>query len=294
MATIWRRACVACTRSKRQCTKSVPACRRCQDKGIPCEYPPPRRALLDAGAAPATPSPSTADGPANPPPATNTNTSSNDPGPSSLDFPPLQLSQSDLVDDTGCRPAVLTDSPQCGLADDDANALPGSWFLAPESWVADYTLPPNQPATEQHCMLQRFTNCVRSWLWRWVTEGSSPLHHRFLYREKMPRYVQDAYTAVSMYHAAAARGGGGTADARATAIRVLDDRVTQLLEDQALEASLSCAAGREMDVFDHLSRVQALLTYQTIRLLDGDVCGILSSLVSSPFNSQTRYPRNRR
>ncbi|KAI0387934.1 hypothetical protein F5Y04DRAFT_241344 [Hypomontagnella monticulosa] len=275
MATIWRRACVGCTKSKRQCTKSVPACRRCQDRGIPCEYPPPRRTLLSAGAAPATPSPSTPEVPANPPPAGNANasTSSNDAG---LDFPPLQLSQSDLGGgNLRCRPAVVPDSPHCGFDDNDPDsantALPVSWFLAPESWIADYTLPPNQPGTEQLLMLQRFTDSVQRWLRQWVTEGSSPLHHRFLYRQKMPRYVQDAYTAVSMYHAAAARESGGSADARATAIRVMDDRVTQLLEDQALEASLCRVSGREMDVFDHLSRVQALLTYQTIRLLDGDI-----------------------
>ncbi|KAI0840691.1 hypothetical protein F5Y06DRAFT_261545 [Hypoxylon sp. FL0890] len=255
MATIWRRACTNCTKSKRQCTKGVPACRRCVDRGIPCVYPPARR-IVHAETAES----------ANPPPVTHRAGGSNDAGAGDLNFPPLQLTPADLGGGIGDQP-LLTDSPQPSL-DDTATAVSGdTWFLTPESWIADYTLPPNQPTAVQDSMLQRFTDGVQSWLKRWVTEGSSPLHHRHLYREKMPRYVQDAYTAVTMYHTSAARDSDANAEARATALRILDDRVVQLLEDQALETSL----GKETDIFDHLSRVQALLTYQTIRLFDGDV-----------------------
>ncbi|KAI1134363.1 hypothetical protein F5Y05DRAFT_233800 [Hypoxylon sp. FL0543] len=255
MATVWRRACTNCTKSKRQCTKGVPACRRCVDRGIPCVYPPARR-IAHAEAAE----------PTNPPPVTHGAGGSNAAGAGHLNFPPVQLTPADLGGAIGGQP-LLTESPQPSL-DDTASAASGdSWFLTPESWIADYTLPPNQPAAVQDSMLQRFIDGVQSWLKRWVTEGSSPLHHRHLYREKMPRYVQDAYTAVTMYHTSAARDSSANAEARATALRILDDRVVQLLQDQALETSL----GKEADIFDHMSRVQALLTYQTIRLFDGDV-----------------------
>lgn len=118
-----------------------------------------------------------------------------------------------------------------------------------------------QPQLVQYDSLQRFVDCIQSWLRQWVTAGSSPLHHWYLYKETMPRHVQDAYTAITMY---AAR----TPETQPTVSRVLDDRATQLLQDQALETTMS---GRQMDVFDHLSRVQSLLVYQSIRLFDGDV-----------------------
>ncbi|KAI1416793.1 hypothetical protein F5Y13DRAFT_100643 [Hypoxylon sp. FL1857] len=255
MATIWRRACMDCTKSKRQCTKAVPACRRCVDKGIPCVYPPARRIVHAETAESASPRQ-----------VTHRAGGSNDAGAGDLNFPPLQLTPADLGGGIGGQP-LLTDSPQPSLDDTASTASGDTWFLTPESWIADYTLPPNQPTAVQDMMLQRFIDGVQSWLKRWTVEGSSPLHHRHLYREKMPRYVQDAYTAVTMYHTSAARDSSANAEARATALRVFDDRVVQLLQDQALETSL----GKQMDIFDHLSRVQALLTYQTIRLFDGDV-----------------------
>ncbi|OTA59113.1 hypothetical protein K449DRAFT_385146 [Hypoxylon sp. EC38] len=255
MATVWRRACTNCTKSKRQCTKAAPACRRCVDKGIPCVYPPARR-IVHAGTVES----------ANPPPVTHGAEGSSDADAGHLNFPHLQLTPANLGGGIGGQP-LLTDSPQPSHDDTATTASGDTWFLTPESWIADYTLPPSQPTAVQDMMLQRFIDGVQSWMKRWTTEGSSPLHHRHLYREKMPRYVQDAYTAVTMYHTSAARDSNANAEARATALRVLDDRVVQLLQDQALETSL----GKEMDIFDHMSRVQALLTYQTIRLFDGDI-----------------------
>ncbi|OTB06422.1 hypothetical protein M426DRAFT_318833 [Hypoxylon sp. CI-4A] len=176
-----------------------------------------------------------------------------------------QLTQADVTD--AATGATL---PQ--LLFDDANVANGvteePWFLTPESWIADYHAPPEQPDMVQEEVLHRFVDKVRGWLRRWGSEGSSPLHHRYLYRERMPRPVQDAYSAVSMYHASVS---SGSVDVRITAAQVLEDRVSQLLEDQALESSLLAAGGKEMHIFDQLSRVQALLTYQTIRLFDGDV-----------------------
>ncbi|KAI1103982.1 hypothetical protein F4804DRAFT_308724 [Jackrogersella minutella] len=261
MATIWRRACAGCTKSKRQCTKAYPACRRCADKGIQCVYSPPRR-IIHADAAPVASSSSTAIPPADASPVTH-NSASNDAGSGDLDFAAMELTPAELTPAELLRGATGCRAPSPQPAFDDAGAVSsGTWFLAPESWVAEYTLPPSQRRPVHDYVLRHFVDSVQSWLKRWVTEGSSPLHHRQLYLEKMPRHIQDAHSAIAMYHMATA-----STDARATASRVLDDRVTQLLEAQALDASL----GREPAVFDHLGRVQALLAYQTIRLFDGDV-----------------------
>ncbi|KAI0889123.1 uncharacterized protein GGS22DRAFT_67566 [Annulohypoxylon maeteangense] len=283
MASPWRRACTSCTKSKRQCTKGLPVCRRCADKRIPCIYPPARRIVHAETDMMASASSSVADAPADAPSVSQSG--GNDADSCDLGFPPLSLTPAEVAGRAiGCRaaaPAPIAAAGPQPQAPPDATSS-DTWFLTPESWFADFTPPPVQSAAVMDGVIRRFIESVQSWLRRWVTEGSSPLHHRNLYREKMPRHIQDAYTAIAMYHTlppsnshnhshghnhSQRTSSTASADARATATRILDDRATQLLEDQALSLSL----GKNPDIFDHLSRVQALLAYQTIRLFDGDV-----------------------
>ncbi|KAI1450425.1 hypothetical protein F5Y02DRAFT_368760 [Annulohypoxylon stygium] len=284
MASVWRRACTNCTKAKRQCTKGLPMCRRCADKRIPCVYPPARRMVRAeteaamASALSALPSDGNASADA---PLMSQNEGHNAVS-GDLGFPPLTLTPAEIAGSAvRCRAATpppmrIAEEPQSHPQPlPDATPSSDDWFLTPESWSADFTPPPDQPAAVMDGVIRRFVESVQDWLRRWVTEGSSPLHHRHLYRDKMPRHVQDAYTAIAMYHTLPPntpnpnfqRKPSTTNDARVTAHRILDDRVTQLLEDQALSSSL----GQTPDIFDHLSRVQALLAYQTIRLFDGDV-----------------------
>ncbi|RYP32951.1 hypothetical protein DL767_004967 [Monosporascus sp. MG133] len=137
-----------------------------------------------------------------------------------------------------------------------------TWFHFPESWIADHSLPPDLPSSYVETNLNCFIDYVQKWHRQWVTEGQSPLHHHRLYRyfKKVPRCVQDAYTGMSMYVAKNSKTEDITR-------QIIDDRVTQLLQEQAIETSL----GSALDLFAHLSRVHALLTYQVIRLFDGDI-----------------------
>jgi hypothetical protein len=86
----------------------------------------------------------------------------------------------------------------------------------------------------------------------------------------MPRHVQDAYTTVLSYMAK-------TSKTKDTISRIIQDRLAQLIEDQTLDV---CAP---RDIFSHLSRVQALLTYQTICLFDGD--GNMTSLAEAHMST---------
>lgn len=142
-------------------------------------------------------------------------------------------------------------------------SLRGAWFLAPESWSPEFTEPPTS-LRETQKSLKQFIEQVQSWMRQWVTNGHSPIHHPELYALSMPRHIQDAYTAMAMYKSK-------THDNEITVHRILEDRVSQLLQDQAVEASLGNASGDGLSVFDHLSRVQSLLCYQIIRLYDGDI-----------------------
>ncbi|KAI0458785.1 hypothetical protein F5B21DRAFT_459423 [Xylaria acuta] len=269
--TAWRRACVTCTKAKRQCSKQVPRCRRCLDKGLLCTYPPPRRPEPSAAAGVGETSrslhlPSAAlhlDGGsagAAPEDVANHLDVSEDPA-----FAFLQMTEADF-DGLALPPE---DRPSGGSqqtpAPSDALASPrGPWFLAPESWATMYTEPPPVALRETERSLKRYIEQVQLCMRQWVTEGHSPLHHRELHSFHMPRHTQDAYTAMTMYMSK-------TCETEATVHRILEDRVSQLLQDQAVEASLGNASGDGLSIFNRLSRVQSLLCYQLIRLFDGDI-----------------------
>lgn len=140
------------------------------------------------------------------------------------------------------------------------NLFKDAWFLTPESFTEDHSIPqPNAaPIADSH--LKYFIGCVQNWLGDWITEGRSPLHHIRLYRLGMPRHVQDAYTTVALYMARNPK----TED---VSFQIISDRAAQLVDDQALQ-DIVCDS---RDMFGHLSRVQGLLTYQVIRLFDGNI-----------------------
>ncbi|KAI0525854.1 hypothetical protein F5B22DRAFT_256519 [Xylaria bambusicola] len=268
--TPWRRACVACSRAKRQCTKQVPRCRRCVEKGLHCAYLPPRRPELSPTTAGAEWPPLHSDDTALrldgsllaasdvPNPLTM-------PGGSAFEF--IQMAEADLEGlelptDFGpsrrSQPIIPSDNGQVSLRD--------VWFLAPETWIAEFTEPPPTTLRETEKSLKQYIESVQSWMRQWVTEGHSPLHHRELYSFHMPRHTQDAYTAMATYM-------GKTQGNQATVRQILEDRVSQLLQDQVVAASLGTEAsnGSGLSIFAHVSRVQSLLCYQLIRLYDGDI-----------------------
>ncbi|KAI3332201.1 hypothetical protein HD806DRAFT_518988 [Xylariaceae sp. AK1471] len=267
--TAWRRACVTCTKAKRQCTKQVPRCRRCLDKGLPCTYLPPRRPHLSAAAendetlvyhdSTALPiEEGLVTGSAN---AANLLDVSGDFSFSFLQMTETELESLQLPTDAGPSGGL----PQTmALSDALVSLRDAFWFLAPESWAAEFHEPASSTLETERSMKQ-YIEHVQSWMRKWVTEGHSPLHHRELYSFHMPRHIQDAYTAMNMYM-------GKTRGTEATVYRILEDRVSQLLQDQAVKASLSSGGEDRMSIFDRLSRVQALLCYQIIRLFDGDIC----------------------
>lgn len=289
---VWRRACMACAKSKRQCTKQVPTCRRCARKGIWCKYAPARRAPSGPAASAAANTVGKYDGtlaaaggstsllPMDTAATSTTATSGQAysiPAITQADFdnppPPPPVPPQPFGGDPSSRPSYPPTTP---------NAF---WFLSPETWIADHAVPCDAPTTLDGAHLQHFLADLQRWHRQWVTEGRSPLHHARLYRyhrTTMPRCVQDAYTALAALHTAA-KGSPAEALAR----QIVDDRVTQLLQEQALETSLadsssspttttsssgsSSSSSSSRDPFAHLSRVHALLAYQVVRLLDGDI-----------------------
>ncbi|KAI0206400.1 hypothetical protein F4808DRAFT_118499 [Astrocystis sublimbata] len=252
----WRKACLACTKAKRHCSKELPLCRRCLGKRLPCTYPPPRRSEMFHPS-------STALG--NDPVTAPIDVMANLDEPEDSVFACSQIMEADFEglalptvepSSGASAPASLSSDLSVGLAD--------FWFLAPESWTTEPAEQPTALSRDIERALKQYIKEVQSWMRQWVTEGSSPLHHRELYSFHMPRHTQDAYTAMTMYM-------NRTDDTEATVHRILEDRVSQLLQDQEIEASLNLAGDGGMSIFNRLSRVQSLLCYQLIRLYDGDI-----------------------
>jgi len=111
--------------------------------------------------------------------------------------------------------------------------------------------------------LKRLIRRIHRWLAEWVEKGSNPFIHSRLYRNRFPRCVQDAYTALSCYlHK--------TASNEKTVFRIIEDRAKQLLAEHgipsvdSLQENISMSSAT-LDPLEHIARVQALLVY------DGDI-----------------------
>ena len=237
----WRKkACVACTASKRQCDKQEPACRRCRSKGRPCQYPLVRQICLPIEDA------SEAD-------EARASGTVSDVSLAEIDFlaPSLGDCQvpNPLFDAVGAL--VVGANTEC------------AWFLSEATWGVMHGAPEGSEFVDTD-VLQRFVADVQSWFRQWVTDGCNPFIHAQLYRQRMPRSVRDAYTSLTAYLAKNA------ANERMT-LQVVQDNAESLLREQQPDDNDDDAAAARLDTLDHVARVQALLVYQAIRLFDGDI-----------------------
>lgn len=137
------------------------------------------------------------------------------------------------------------------------------WFMAPETWeevlVTHGELPLEWTPPYASIALKRFLKGLRHRLNQWVSAGGTNFIHKHLYSFRNPRCIQDAQTALALYLAR-------TDENEEAVFRTLDDRARQLLEDEEAHKDPG-----SLDVFGHLARVHALMTYQVIGLLDGDI-----------------------
>lgn len=247
--TIERKACHACARAKRKCERQIPACSRCQSKHTRCDYP---------SAAYYEPLGGTQ--------AHHRQVAlSEEPlahlffGPSEDIMPVDDLLSGDLGTIIG-NPSSIEPNPRPQLS----NPLP--WYLENESWDIDHQ-PSRTAGPFCAVVLGSYIDSIKEWLTRWVETGACPFVHHRTYTHHIPRCVQDAYTALSAYQ-------NMKASNKAIITAVLEQRIKQLLADQPRPAP---GAGSDEDAwaalnpFEHLARVHALLTYQTVCLYDGDI-----------------------
>ncbi|KAF5563658.1 alcohol dehydrogenase [Fusarium napiforme] len=98
---------------------------------------------------------------------------------------------------------------------------------------------------------------TRDWLGDWTRSGSNVFVHHELYRSSLPDCISDAFTALSSYLSR-------TPETSEMVLRVAEQKAERLLVSESDKSTSG-------DILNSLSRVQALLAYCTIRLLDGDL-----------------------
>lgn len=238
-----RKACIQCTRSKRKCDKTTPACKRCIERDDACEYDSfPRR----------------------PPPVEDSSTASTSPF-DTQSWDTLSLSPPSLSE---TFPSLLPSLSPPQLPISTPNT-PHAWFLAPPTFTLQHGLPPPPPFLPTGvgaAALPHFISTLQSWLLRWSTTLHCPLIHRHAFAQPLPTTtsslppaIQDALTTLMAYHAA-------TPATKPTVLEILTDRAERLVASQA-----AAVVVLPLDVRDHLARTLALLVYQVIGLFDGDV-----------------------
>ncbi|SCO21154.1 uncharacterized protein FFE2_14880 [Fusarium fujikuroi] len=230
------KACKACQSSKRKCTKQQPKCRRCDLRGLDCLYEPlPNTFVYQAT--------QNCGGQASP----------------LADLPEPQLLQSGQDDswselvDIGVDSHMNHQSTPGTISLED---LKLAWFLVPESW----RVVPVRESNRAHLttdMIRGLLYQTRDWLEDWTKSGSNVFVHHEIYKNSLPDCISDAFTVLYSYFSR-------TPETSEMVLRIAEQKAERLLVSEGNRNT----AG---DILSSLSRVQALLVYCTIRLLDGDL-----------------------
>lgn len=134
------------------------------------------------------------------------------------------------------------------------------WFLMPETWVVSHRGAISNGMRVPIDVLKEYNTIIQSWLERWVNSGACPMIHSHLYKGKFPSCVQAAYTTLTSYiHR--------TPENTDIVLRIIQDRVNELVqENHKVNGGKS-----DTSLFEKLSNLHALIIYQVIGLLDGDI-----------------------
>ncbi|TVY61865.1 Transcription factor gsfR2 [Fusarium oxysporum f. sp. cubense] len=233
-----RKSCTACTKAKRRCDFALPACLRCSQRQISCQYPTRtiRGQLTPQSESPETVSPCLL---------------SNEPSPEVSGSFPISGS---IIEDFN---AIISriDASSNGL---DTFDLPLE-DVALE--LAQQPLTLTGPSTQDfgnvsaHILnrLQWAVDEIKEAPKKMVLENQTPWCHPLLYKDAMPRSMQDAHSSCALYMAKNRINSP-------IIFRSIESRVNDLLSAPPPITPLDC-----------LAHTQALILYQIIRLYDGDI-----------------------
>jgi hypothetical protein len=257
-------ACISCARSKRKCGRQMPSCSRCVKTKRPCSYP-------SSGSRVASTSRLSLSDALRSPISRGDNlllhrvvgdTSSNITDPNLEDD--LTLDSALPVMDVD----LTTPSPLMRMS--DAPATKADWFLAPETWTITHRIDHPDDGPVGNVPIKKYMAVLQTWFDRWATTGSCPFIHVHLYRTNFPACVQVAYTTLASYtHRTIANTD--------IILRIVEERSTDLLRENGAVLNVvgsdewADEEEKQVDLFAQLARLHALLVYQIIGLVDGDI-----------------------
>jgi hypothetical protein len=244
------RACRKCSMAKRRCGKQTPQCLRCRRRGFHCTYPPVKQ----------------------------------------TSFVPcrgddrISAEQQDIVLHTASQFSAYTPISQSRGIDDlrpitgfDVHEISNNpthsqslsvWFTSPETWKVDHLLPVGKNTSTIQDLKRQITT-IQQWLAQWVEKGSNPFIHPRLYRNRLPKSIQDAYASLACYVQKRESN-------EHIVLQIIRERSKQLLAEHGFPSagSLTGTTSRNsaaLDPLEHVARVQALLIYQVVGLYDADI-----------------------
>ena len=250
IAAVGTKACRTCARAKRKCGKELLECARCQQKGVKCTYPPDKPScfvLLQEDADPLEPCKTSGRG----------NSSLSAPAEATYIRQPgdAVLSRCQAV-----QPYAVRDT-----------CISPIWFNLPYTWdIKPWPRDAIHSCTRRKIKL--LVSQIQQWFAEWISTGSNPFIHSHLYRNDLPRCVQDAYSTLSTYL-------NRTPDNEHMVFQILKTRLTELLADfggphtkvvDTATLRQSPSNPSSSDTLNHLARVQALSTYLILMLFNAD------------------------
>jgi hypothetical protein len=144
------------------------------------------------------------------------------------------------------------------------------WFLGPGTWNVTHTQMESTAGRVSKAAMKRYISLLQTWFECWITTGSNPFIHASLYSASFPACVQVAYATLASYvHR--------TPTNTDTVIQIVEDRSNDLLRANGAVLDNFDAAEwvdreeEDVDLFAQLTRLHALMVYQIIGLLDGDI-----------------------
>ncbi|KAL7945810.1 hypothetical protein V8C42DRAFT_44733 [Trichoderma barbatum] len=251
----WRKACLPCAHAKRRCDKHLPACQRCAEKKVSCQYPSGRPYARRSVQMPTT-------------------AESSGPGPlHSLRHPgaeqtatPGHLEASTDSSETGTDEELPTLDLGCP-GSNDTQVANSSWFLQIDTWTI-YPLDVahhNENSSARMSDLTQFIQTIRKWLFQWVRDAHCPFLHRQLYSDSgLPTCLQNAFAAVVLYESKNDK-------TEEIVMGIIEEKANTVLNEPSFVRDSGASAPPSLGTAEQLARVQALSIYQIIRLFDGDI-----------------------
>ncbi|PNP56303.1 hypothetical protein THARTR1_03828 [Trichoderma harzianum] len=264
-----RVSCIIYAKGKRRCSRQIPTCTRCAEKGFVCRYPAPRISYV-----PPVELIFSSDGP--PTVYQDLRRSAGNSSGSSASSATANGNYHEqlLLDSTNKNRDHLTHDSTSFLTEARSATTGGEptlvphlsnpWFLAPSSWViTDNTNSIRPRGCFNEEALRQFPEHAMAWLKQWSVKGHCPFIH--LNQQKtfngFPDCLQDAYTVTAAYT-------NSTPATKHPALRILQSRAAKLVSNFKEARPLEDLIFGPMTA---LSRLQALLVYTIVGLFDGDI-----------------------